>query len=92
MNVLDGAIWRSYFHHPQRILKEHIDIVKYDKINFPVKLKDIQKIENLNDDIRFNVYSVTKDQTIYPLYISNKMFDTTCNLLLIENDNKNHYV
>ena len=29
--------------------KEHIDEVKYDKINFPVKLKDIPKIENMND-------------------------------------------
>ena len=38
--------------------KEHIDKVKYDKINFPVKLKDILKIENMNDDIRFNVYGV----------------------------------
>ena len=37
-------------HHPERIskYKEHIDKVKYDKINFPVKLKDIPKIENMN--------------------------------------------
>ena len=35
--------------------KEHKDKVKYDKINFPVKLKDIPKIENMND-IKFNVF------------------------------------
>ena len=46
----------------------------------------------MNDDIRFNVYGVTKDQTIYPLYTSNKICDITCNLLLIENGNENHYV
>ena len=43
--------------HPERIskYKEHIDKVKYDKINYPVKLKDIPKIENMND-IKFNVF------------------------------------
>ena len=51
--------------------KEHIDKVKYDKINFPVKLKDIPKIENVND-IRFNVFSVDDKQSIYPLYNSKK--------------------
>ena len=58
----------------------------------PVKIKDIPKIENLNGDIKFNVYGVTKDQTIYPLYTFNKICDKTCNLLLIENGNENHYV
>ena len=78
--------------HPQRISKyeKYINKVKNDRIDFPVKIKDIPKIENLNDDIRFNVYGVTKDQTIYPLYTSNKICDKICNLLLIENDNKNY--
>ena len=60
--------------HPDRIskYKEHIDQVKYDKINFPVKLKDIPKIENMND-IKFNVFSVDDKESIYPLYISNKI-------------------
>ena len=80
--------------HPERILKykEHIDKVKYDKINFPVKLKDIPKIENMNDDIRFNVYDVDDKQSIYPLYNSKLNCDKTCNLLLTESGNKNHYV
>ena len=60
--------------HPERIAKykEHIDKVKYEKINFPVKLKDIPKIENTNDDIRFNVYGVDDKQSIYHLYNSKK--------------------
>ena len=80
--------------NPQRIskYKTYINKVKYDRIDFPVKIKDIPKIENLNDDIRSNVYGVTKDQTVYPLYISNKICDKTCNLLLIENGDENHYV
>ena len=75
--------------HPERISKhkEHIDKVKYNKINFPVKLKDIPKIENMND-IKFNVFGVDDKESIYPLYSSNKICDKTCNLLLIEN----HYV
>ena len=79
--------------HPGWISKynEHVVKVKYDKINFPVKLKDIPKIENMND-IRFNVFGVCGKQSIYPVHISNKICDKTCNLLLIENDNKNHYV
>ena len=96
INVLDGAIWHSYFllKNAGRITKykEHIDKVKYDKINFPVKVKDIPKIENMNDDIRFNAYGVNNYQTIYPLYTSNKICDKTCNLLLIENSNEKHYV
>ena len=40
------------------------------------------------NDIKFNVFGVDDKQSIYPLYISNKICDKTCNLLLIEN----HYV
>ena len=78
--------------NPERIsnYKAHIAEVKYDKLNFPVKLKDIPKIENMND-IKFIVFGVDYKQAIYPVYISNKICDKTCNLLLIENDNKNHY-
>ena len=67
--------------------KEHIDKMKYDKIIFPVKLKDIPKIENMND-IRFNVFGVDDKQSIYPLCISKKICDKTCRLILIDN----HYV
>ena len=53
--------------------KEHIDKVKHDKLNFPVKLKDIPKIENMNDT-RFDLFGVDDKQSIYPSCISkNKM-------------------
>ena len=93
MNVLDGAIWHTYFkmkttHSGISKYKKYINKVRYHKIDFHVKIKDIPKIENLNDDIRLNVYGVTQDQTIYPLYNSDKICDKTCNLLLIENGNE----
>ena len=53
--------------------KKHRDKVKYDKINFPVKLKDIPKIENMND-IKFNVFGVDDKESIYPLYMSKNMW------------------
>ena len=57
MNVLDGAIWHTHFqlkttHSGSQSTKKYINKVKYDKVDFPVKIKDIPKIENLNDDIR----------------------------------------
>ena len=51
--------------------KERIDKVEYDKIHFHIKLKDIPKIENMND-IKFNVFGVDDKDSIYPLHISKK--------------------
>ena len=50
--------------------KEHIDKVKYDKINSE-KLKDIPKIENMNA-IKVNVFGIDRKDSIYPVYISKK--------------------
>ena len=51
MNALDGAILFPVKQNAERIskYKEHIDKVKYYKRNFPVKLKDIPKMENMKD-------------------------------------------
>ena len=43
-------------------------------------------MENMN--IKFNVFGVDDKELIYPLYISKRKCDKTCNLILIEN----HYV
>ena len=37
------------------------------------------------NDIKFYVFGVDDKQSIYPLYISNKICDKTFNLILIEN-------
>ena len=45
------------------------------------------------NDIRFNVFGVTEGKSdVYPLYISEKICDKSCNLLSIEENDKNHYV
>ena len=44
------------------------------------------------NDIRFNVFGVKKPSDIYPLYISKKICYKSYNLLLIEENDKNHYV
>ena len=79
--------------NPQRITKykEHISKLNYKNIQFPVKVKDVPKIEEMND-IRFNVFGV--DNTMYPIYISKKINpkNGTCDLLLIESGSKKHYV
>ena len=43
-------------------------------------------MENMN--IKFNVFGVDDKEFIYPLYISKRKCDKTCNLILIEN----HYI
>ena len=40
------------------------------------------------NDIKFNVFGVGDKESIYPLYISKKNCDKTCNMILVEN----HYV
>ena len=78
--------------NPQRIKKTDKSFVKqlnYDNIEFPVSIKQYNKIENQNN-ININVFGYEKKQP-YPIYISKEKFDDVLNLLLIsENENK-HY-
>ena len=77
---------------PQRIKKIDKSFVKqlnYDNIEFPVSIKQYNKIETQNS-ININVFGYEKKQP-YPTYISKEKFDDVLNLLLIsENENK-HY-
>ena len=66
--------------HPQEKHSTRInDLIKYENdlnfkgINFPVKVKDIQKFENNNPDLLgINVFSVNDNNKIYPLRINQK--------------------
>ena len=54
-----------------------LDTVNYNGIKFPVKLKDIPKIEKLND-IKSNVHHVLEEKPeIIPRCISKKICDKT---------------
>ena len=45
-----------------------------------------------NNEISINVYSLNDKLELYPIRISNEKFECCINLLLISNENTNHYV
>ena len=79
--------------YPQRIKKsdkEYINKLDYSGIDFPVTIKQINKIEKLNK-ISINVFGY-EDKQPCPIYVSKEKYEDHMNLLLItENENK-HYV
>ena len=69
--------------------KSFVAKLNYDNIEFPVSIKQYNKIETQNS-ININVFGYEKKQP-YPFYVSKEKFDDVLNLLLIsENENK-HY-
>ena len=79
--------------YPQRIKKsdkEYIDQLDYSGIEFPVTIKQINKIEKQNN-IRINVFGYENKQP-HPLYISKEKFKDHIELLLITKDENQHYV
>ena len=70
--------------NPQRIKKsdkQYINSLNYSSTEFPVTVKQINKIENQNS-ININVFGYEKMQ-LYPIHISKEKFDGEMNLLLI---------
>ena len=68
-------VWylNSADHHPARITKGDKDFAKtldFFYINFPVKIRDIHKIENLNS-ISISVFGYENKEK-YPIYVSKK--------------------
>ena len=79
--------------NPQRIKKpdkSFVEKLNYDNIEFPVSIKQYNKIETQNS-ININVFGYENKQT-YPIYVSKEKFENVMNLLLISDDEKNHYV
>ena len=81
--------------NPQRIKKDDNrfikdKIVNYDGIEFPVTIKQYNKIEKQNN-ININVFGYEEKQ-IYPIYISKEKFTDHMELLLITEGTKTHYV
>ena len=73
-----------------KVDKEYINKLNYDKINFPVCIKDYNKIEQQNE-ININVFGYEQKQA-YPLYISKENYTNCMNILLITKDKNKHYV
>ena len=79
--------------HPERITKIDREIacnINYDRIKFPVEEKDFKKIE-VQNSICINVFCY-ENEMVFPIYVSDKMFEDSMDLLLLINDNKSHYV
>ena len=78
--------------NPQRIKKidkSFVEKLNYQGIEFPVSVKQYNKVETQNN-ININVFGYENKQA-YPIYVSKEKFDDVLNLLLIsENENK-HY-
>ena len=57
--------------HRHRITKyiKYTNEVNYEGISFPVDVRQIPKIEEMND-IRINVFYYDEDDQMYPYYIS----------------------
>ena len=79
--------------NPQRINKtdkEYIEKLDYTDIEFPVTVKQINKIEKLNS-INVNVFGYELKQP-YPIYISKEKYQDHMELLLITKGENKHYV
>ena len=79
--------------YPQRIKKsdkEYIDKLNYNEIEFPVTIKQFNKIEKQNE-VNINVFGYEEKQP-YPIYISKEKHKDHMELLLISKDENTYYV
>ena len=77
--------------HPDRIKKQDKEITStldYRGINFPMKARDYEIIEE-RFDIKVNVFGY--ENKVFPLYVSKKSNEQVLNVLLISNEEKSHY-
>ena len=77
---------------PQRIKecdKKYVEKLDYSGIEFPVSVKQYNKIEKQNS-INVNVFGYEERQP-YPFYISKEKFNSCLNLLLITEGEAKHY-
>ena len=73
--------------HPERIKKIDKEIacnLNYDGIEFPVEQKDFKKIE-VQNDICINEFCY-ENEMVFPIYVSDKKFEDSMDLLLLTDD------
>ena len=78
---------------PQRIKKSDKEYVKnldYSGSEFPVTIKQYNKIEKQNE-ININVFGYENKQP-YPIFVSKEKYEDCINLLLITEEKNKHYV
>ena len=79
--------------HPERIKKNYKKIAEehnYDGIEFPEQEKDFNKIE-VKNNICINVFGYG-NKLVSPIYISDKKFEDSLDLLHLICNDKSHYL
>ena len=79
--------------NPEEITKEDKEFISnldYDGIEFPVQEKDFSKIE-VKNNICINMFGY-EDELVFPIYVSDQKFEYSIDLLLLNDDDKSHYV
>ena len=71
-----------------KLLKMQNEKLNLNGIEFPVRLRGIEKVEKSNN-LFANVFGY--EMNVYPLGISYKQCETVVDLLLISDDEKQHY-
>ena len=80
----------KYPHRIKKSDKAYINKLNYEGIEFPVTIKQINKIEKQNK-ININIFGYELKQP-YPLYVSKEQYEDHMELLLITKDENKHYV
>ena len=98
-NDQKGFLWYHARHinplkeHPERIIKSDKEIacnLNYDETEFPEEEKDFKKIE-VQNNICINMFCY-ENKMVFPIYVSDKRFKDSIDLLLLIDDDKSHYV
>ncbi|KAJ8671819.1 hypothetical protein QAD02_003078 [Eretmocerus hayati] len=69
----------------------HEKVLNSDGMTFPVRLIDIPKFEGLNNQISVNVFQISEEKQIHPVYLTFDEKIQHVNLLLLHDGEKSHY-
>ena len=73
-------------------LKEYENDLNFKGIDFPIRVKDIQKFENQNSNLPgINVFSINDNNKMYPLRLNQKDAKKSIDLFLFSKDENQHY-
>ena len=70
--------------------KEFISNLDYNRIGFPMQEKCFSKTE-VKSNIGINVFGY-EDELVFPIYVSDQKLKDSMDLLLLNDDDKSHYV
>ena len=100
------SVLANYFpvkRNPSRVThyEPYENMINMEKIEYPVKINDIKKIEKLNPHLAINVFGLKNQKdsnTIFPIYCSKRLYNQDgsemkqTDLLYLESDEKEEYI